>query len=92
MIQLKQHNIAPTTHLTDFGDGVVNDDQTCLYSVDRYDVNLIHCIEMAPNVWDHNSFKTQTLMLLHQNVWDHIEERLKTCPTRKKASEVSEDW
>ena len=45
-IELQQHNVAPATHVTDFGNGVLNDDGTCLYSVDNNDVNLIHCVEM----------------------------------------------
>lgn len=48
-IELRQHNIAPTSYITCFGTGVVSDDGTQLYSIDQNDVNLIHCVEMNPN-------------------------------------------
>ena len=48
-LELKQHNLAPTKVETIFGEGVQNDDGTCLYSVDKYNINLIHCITMEPN-------------------------------------------
>lgn len=46
-IELKQHNIFDKS--VKFGTGIVNDDGTCLYLDDCYNINIIHCIEMKSN-------------------------------------------